>query len=296
MTDDHAQQARKPGWLQAAPLIFLTFWSGGFVFAKMGIAHADPLTFLALRFAIVAAAMVAVWAVLRTPLPKDRKGWIHLATIGILMQTVYFGFTYIAFATDTAAGIVALILSLQPVLAGIVSPALTGEKVGWRGWAGLAMGLIGTALVIIARMEIATPPPMGLAVTVIALFALLAATLMEKRHGHSYHPVTASMIQFAAGFIAIVPFALLLEEGRLDWHPELGIALAYLVICNSLIATSLLLAMIRAGAVARVSALFFLVPPVAAVMAWALLGEVMPPLAWPGLALAGAGVLLATRR
>jgi drug/metabolite transporter (DMT)-like permease len=58
---------------------------------------------------------------------------------------------------------------------------------------------------------------------------------------------------------------------------------------------TLLLAMIRAGEASRVSALFFMVPPMAAVIAWVLLGEAMPPVAWAGMAIAAAGVLIATR-
>ncbi len=58
----------------------------------------------------------------------------------------------------------------------------------------------------------------------------------------------------------------------------------------------LLLAMIRAGDVGKVSALFYLVPPMAAVLAWFLLGEIMPPLAWMGMAVAAVGVYLATRK
>ena len=53
--------------------------------------------------------------------------------------------------------------------------------------------------------------------------------------------------------------------------------------------------MIRRGEVSRVSALFFLVPPMAALIGWLLLDEQMPPLAWVGLGLAAAGVALATR-
>jgi drug/metabolite transporter (DMT)-like permease len=80
---------------------------------------------------------------------------------------------------------------------------------------------------------------------------------------------------------------------RVDWSPGLIGPLAYLVLANSLIATSLLLAMIRQGGAARVSALFFLVPPLAALIAWALLGEAMAPLAWAGTGLAAMGVALA---
>jgi drug/metabolite transporter (DMT)-like permease len=59
---------------------------------------------------------------------------------------------------------------------------------------------------------------------------------------------------------------------------------------------TLLLAMIRAGEVSRVSALLFLVPPLAAIFGWLLLGEIMPPVAWIGMALAGIGVIIATRK
>jgi drug/metabolite transporter (DMT)-like permease len=69
-----------------------------------------------------------------------------------------------------------------------------------------------------------------------------------------------------------------------------------LVIANSLIAMTLLLAMIRHREAARVSALFFLVPPTAALIAWALIGEDMPALAWGGTALAALGVALATKQ
>ena len=92
-----------------------------------------------------------------------------------------------------------------------------------------------------------------------------------------------------------LPLALVTEGMQADWTPELFSVLAYLVIGNSLVAITLLLAMIRAGEVARVSALFYLVPPLSALFAWPLLGEAMPPLAWAGMALAGAGVTLARR-
>jgi len=47
--------------------------------------------------------------------------------------------------------------------------------------------------------------------------------------------------------------------------------------------------------VSRVSALFFLVPPLAAVIAWMLLGEIIPLAAWPGIMIAAGGVYIATR-
>ena len=68
------------------------------------------------------------------------------------------------------------------------------------------------------------------------------------------------------------------------------------MIGNSIIAMTLLLAMIRLGEVSRVSSLFYLVPPVSALIAWPLLGEALPPLGWGGMALAAVGVAIASRK
>lgn len=272
------------------------FWSAGFIFAKIGLRSAEPLTLLALRYALVVVAMGALFAILRPPLPKTLNDWGHLALVGIFMQTGYFGFCYLAFDTGMSAGLVALLLTFQPILVGIVAPVWTkSERVGWRRWAGLALGLCGTAIVILARLDIAPPPMAGLVFTGLALAGIIAATLWEKRFGRTHHPVTSNLIGFGAGLVTILPGALLLESNRVDWNWELAGALAYLVICNSLIATSLLLAMIRFREVSRVSALMFMVPPVSALLAWLILGELMPPAAWAGLAIAAAGVLVATR-
>jgi drug/metabolite transporter (DMT)-like permease len=128
-----------------------------------------------------------------------------------------------------------------------------------------------------------------------ALLAITAGTLWEKRFGRNHHPVTSNLIQYAAGLAGTLPLALAFESFSFEWNLPFAGALAYLVIGNSIIAMSLLLAMIRAGEVSRVSSLFYLVPPIAALMAWPLLGEEMPPLGWAGFALAAAGVALARR-
>jgi drug/metabolite transporter (DMT)-like permease len=128
-----------------------------------------------------------------------------------------------------------------------------------------------------------------------ALLCITAGTLWEKRFGRSHHPVVSNAVQYLAGLAGTLPLAMLFEHFSFDWNlPFLG-ALAYLVIGNSIIAMTLLLAMIRAGEVSRVSSLFYLVPPISALMAWPLLGEEMPPLGWAGFVLAAAGVALARR-
>ena len=279
----------------SAPILFLLLWSGGYVVAKIGLLSAPPMMLLTLRFAAVVAIMVVLFAIIRPPLPKTRADWMHLAIVGLFMQTIYFGLSYMAFVNGIAAGTAALIMSLQPILVALIAPRWTQERISWRMWAGLLIALLGTATVITARLDIGPAPLLGFLYAGLALAGIIMATLWEKRFGLSHHPVTANLIGYTAGLIGILPLLLWQGDYTVDWTPTFLFALAYLVIGNSVIAVGLLLMMIRAGEVARVSTLLFLVPPLSALIAWLAINEAMPPLAWAGLALAGFGVWIATR-
>ena len=284
-----------PLLLKAAPAIFLLFWSGGFAAGKVGLAYTGPLTFLAVRYALVLLVLLPLVLIMRPPLPRTPAAWGHLAVVGFLIQGLYFALGYLALAMDISSGAVALIVSLQPILVALAAPRMSGERVGRWAWVGLGLGLGGAALVILARSAVEALPALGVLAAVGALGGMTVGTLYEKRFGIAQHPVTANTVQYAAGLAATLPLAFLLEDHTVEWSLPLGLSLLYLIVCNSLIALTLLLMMIRRGEVSRVSALFFLVPPMAALIGWLVLDEQMPPLAWVGLALAAAGVALATR-
>ena len=285
-----------PAWLRFAPAIFLLMWSTGYVAAKFGLGYIEPMTFLALRFALVAGIMAVLFVILRPPLPKSRTEWKHLAIVGFMLQTMYFGGCYMSFTSGLSVGTLALILSLQPIITGLVAPRWNGEAVSWRNWVGLLLGLGGAAIVIIARLEIAVPSAIGFVFAAVALFGITGGSLWEKRFGISHHPVTANLVGFTVGMLGVVPFMVAFESMQVVWTWQLVGSLTYLIVASSLIAVGLLLAMIRAGEVSKVSALFFLVPPMAAAVAWVVLDEAMPPLAWAGMLVAGLGVFMATKK
>jgi drug/metabolite transporter (DMT)-like permease len=284
-----------PLLMKAAPAIFLLFWSGGFAAGKIGLAYTGPMTFLALRYALVLLVLLPLVLFLRPPLPRTPGAWGHLLVVGFLIQGLYFALGYLALAMDISSGSVALILSLQPILVALAAPHTSGERVGRWAWVGLGLGLGGAALVILAKSAVEALPALGVLAAVGALGGMTVGTLYEKRFGIAQHPVTANTVQYAAGLAATLPLAFLIEDHSVEWSLPLGLSLLYVIVCNSLIALTLLLMMIRRGEVSRVSALFFLVPPMAALIGWLVLDEQMPALAWIGLALAAAGVALATR-
>jgi drug/metabolite transporter (DMT)-like permease len=288
--------AHRPNWLVFAPAMFLFVWSPGYVAAKFGLGYIDPFTFLALRYGVIVIIMTALYLIIRPPLPKTGRDWMHLAIVGILMQTIYFGFCYMAFNQGIAVGTLSLLLSLQPILVGLIAPRWSGERVGLKQWGGLVLGLLGAAVVIIARSGIEPASLLSFCFAFFGLIGITGASLWEKRFGTAHHPVTSNFVGFAVGFVSIMPFVLMFETINIVWRWELTVSLIWLVLGSSLMGVGLLLAMIRAGDVAKVSALFFMVPPLAAFFAWIVLGEIMPPLAWVGMGIAAIGVYIATRK
>ncbi len=281
-------------WFWLAPYVFVALWCSGFSFIKVGLLHAEPMTYLALRHILALAVLLAIALIVKPPLPRGAAAWGHLVLVGVVMQFGYFGLCYLAVHFGVSAGGVALIASLQPILVGILAPWLVGEHVSRRRWLGLGLGLAGAALVIAARSAIVATG-LGFLSAVGALAAITAGTLYERRFGGPHHPLSANTVQYAAGLAVSAPLALAFETLHVDWSADFVVALGYLVIASSLISTTLLLLMVRHGEIARVSAIFFLVPPGAALAAWLIAGEIMPPLAWAGMALAAAGVAIASR-
>ena len=166
------------------------------------------------------------------------------------------------------------------------------ERVSIVRWVGLILGLTGTFLVLYGNAGIQAVSSVVLLLAVSALCAITLATIWEKRYGVAHHPLTANMVQYCVGLLGTLPLALLFEPMEVSFNASFLMALAYLVLGNSLLAISLLLMMIRNGEATRVSALFFLVPPTSALIAWFVLGEAMMPMAWLGMAVAVCGVWL----
>ena len=112
---------------RAAPILFVVLWSTGFIGTKYIINNADPLTYLAIRMAIVVGLMAIIAAIARPKWP-DRVDVAHSAVAGILVHGFYLGGTAIAIAHSIPAGLSALIPGLQPILTSTIANRWLGER------------------------------------------------------------------------------------------------------------------------------------------------------------------------
>ena len=287
-----ARSDSAPGVSAAIPALFVMLWSTGFIAAKTGLEDSGPLAFLALRFALVTVLMAGVVLAMRAPLPSSWREIGHLAVLGVLMQAVYFGAAWIAMGSGVGAGTAALIVSMQPILTAVVAGPLLGERVGRRQWAGLAIGFAGVALVVERKLNAGLGTPAGMAWAFVSLLGITAGALYQKRFCPAMDPRSGGLAQFVVATAIVAPAALLFEDRAPVWTTGFVVSLVYVAVFLSLISVALLAVMIERGQLSRMTSLFFLVPPLTAVLAWLILGETMGRTALAGLALAVAGVAL----
>ncbi|UXH76931.1 DMT family transporter [Roseateles amylovorans] len=277
------------------PLLFVALWSTGFIGAKFGLPDAEPLTFLAWRYAAVLVLMGAVVAALRAPWPSDRKAWGHIAVSGLLVHGVYLGGVFTAISHGLPAGITALVVGLQPLVTALGARAFLSEQIRPVQWAGLALGLIGVGLVVAQKMaSVQTGALLTMLLpAVIALLGITAGTLYQKRFCPSFDLRTGAIIQFVPCLVLTTVAAALTEQMQVRWTGHFVFALSWLVLVLSLGAVSLLNLLIRRGSAVHVASLFYLTPPTTALIAWALFDETLHAVALIGMGLTAIGVWLA---
>ena len=281
------------------PILFVLIWATGFIAARYVAPYAAPLPFVALRVIGVALVLGAIALALRARWPRTRIGWRDAMVAGVLMQGCYIAGVFWAIHHGLPAGIAALVGSLQPLVTAMLAGPMLGEAVSRRRWLGIGLGFLGAGLVLAPKIGAAGAagiPPVALASCAGAVAALTLGTLWQKRTGADADLLATATLQFVGACGVAVPLTLLSGDGfAVPLLLPVWLGMAWSVLASSVAGILLLLVLIRRGAVAGVSALLFLVPPVSAVMAYAMFGEALTGVQVAGMAVAAIGVAVANR-
>jgi len=285
--------SRQDALVRAMPAVFVLIWSTGFIVARYGMPYAPPMKFLAWRYFFSMLCFLAWATAARASMPANRAQVKHLAVTGMLMHGGYLGGVWSAVKLGMGAGLVALLVGLQPVLTAIWVSS-RGGRVEGRQWAGLALGFGGLALVVWQKLGVGEIDGLNLLLSVGALLSITVGTLYQKRYVTPCDVRTASLVQLSAAFVVTLPLALM-ESESMQWNGHLAGAMAWSVLVLTLGGSSLLYLLIQRGAATAVTSLLYLVPPCTAVMAWLLFGEPITIFTIAGMALTALGVSLVVR-
>ncbi|MCX6416782.1 MAG: DMT family transporter [Actinobacteria bacterium] len=283
-----------------APALFVFLWSTGFVGAKYIVPYAEPFTFLTIRYFLAALILFAIAYAFKQPLKLNKDQFKASFAVGILLHVIYIGGVFYAVSLGVSAGISAVIVSIQPVLVSLLAVPLLGERLRWVQVVGLFLGVAGIALLLLPKVfqgdYTASTSIVGIVICVIALLGTSGGYLVQKKLGGEIPFLSGTGAQYAISAIAFAVLSVSTEDQIIRWVPEFFFGLAWIVFMLSIASIVLLYGMLRTGSASKVSSLYYLVPPVAAIQAYFLFDEVIGVVGIIGMAFAGLGVVLVMRQ
>ncbi|MBO6675974.1 MAG: DMT family transporter [Rhizobiales bacterium] len=287
--------------LRLAPVLFVLIWSTGWITARAAAPLADPLTFLAARYALAALALFLIMLAFNVKLPSDRHLWAHGLASGVLLHAIYLGGVWYVIDEGLATPLSGLIAALQPLLTAVLAVTWLAEHLTKKQWLGLVLGFAGLVVALLPRLfalegESFAAASWLIVINVVAMISVTLGTLYQKRFLQGGDLRAISFLQYIGATLATLPFAFLMEEMHITINGQSLLIMAWSVIGLSLAAIGLLLLLIRHGAVSRAATLIYLIPPLVAIEAWLLFGENLAPIAILGMVITVFGVYLVNKK
>ncbi|WP_081212042.1 DMT family transporter [Salegentibacter sediminis] len=277
---------------------FVLLWNSGFIGAEYGLPYTGPYTLIFLRY-LAATVILALYLLIR-----NRLRWVGLKVaalnmlIGFLAHGVWLTCVLLALDKDVPAGIVALIVALQPLATGALSGYVTNEETSRKQWLGLILGFIGVAITVVSRIDFGDSGSIfGYLIPLGSVIGITVASLiqrkMEIKNKQEKLPLDQTLFyQSMATALALALPAVLVEDLAVEWVPEFTYAMIWLILAVSLGAYVLMWRLIERLDATRVASLFYLGPPVTMFMAWLAFGDRIKLMDVVGMVVVFLGILL----
>ena len=276
------------------PIIFILLWSSAFITTKPIIDNSEPFSALAFRFFFVALGFYLFSLYTKQTLVIDRKNLVEAIFSGVLFHGFYLGGVFFSISIGMPTGIAALIVTLQPILTNLLSGPLLGEKITLRQWLGVLFGFFGAVLVL--GFDIGSGVPLfGLISTIIALLAITSSTIWQKKLSNNLPLSVSNFYQAIGGCLFHILIIIFFTKPYIDFNKTFILSMSHQIFLVSFGAFTILMFLIKKNSASRTVSIFFLIPPVSALMAWFFLNENLTNVDILGFLIASIGVYMATK-
>jgi drug/metabolite transporter (DMT)-like permease len=275
--------------------VFCLLWSFAFVAGKIGVTYCPPLILLSARFLLAGILILGVSAVRGEGWQITWRDVAVFAILGVANNALYLGLGYTGLKT-VSAGLGGLIVSANPVFTAMLAALFLGESLTWRKVAGLLLGISGVGFIVWHRMSVGTDSLHGILFTLASLASIVVGTILFKVLAPKGSLWIGNGVQNLAGGLAVLPFALSLSSVS-DIVPNARLlgAFAFLVLGGSVLAYLLWFHLLKVCGATAASAYHFLMPPLAMLFAWIVLGEHVEVRDLLGIVPVALGIYLVTR-
>ena len=295
------EESARPAILRAgvdaallAALVTVTMWASAFVAIRAAGKELSPGSIALGRLLVSSVVLTGIALVRREPLPH-RRDLLRIAAYGVLWLGVY-SVSLNAAERRVDAGTAAMLINVGPILIAILAGFFLKE--GFPRWLflGCAIAFSGCVLIGLASSHGSAGAGVGIVLLAVAALAYASAVVIQKPVLARVSPLQVTWLGCVAATIACLPFAPTLAgeaassgAAALGWTVYLGLFPTAL----GFAAWAYALGRMPAG---RLASLTYLIPVLAVMLGWAVLGEAPPWVAVVGGGLCLVGVFVARRR
>lgn len=258
-----------PRAAHAILILTVIIWASSFAAIRFVLRQTDSMTMTTIRLGTAALVMLVIAGLLKVPIP-DRGDWTRLGAAGFLGFSVYHYLLNLGSET-VAAGQASFIVATAPIWTAMLAWRFLGERLSFKNWAGLVVGLVGVAVMSLDPGALS----IGLGSLLILVSAACAGAniVLSKDLLRRYRAIdlTAySAIIGALPFLIHLPWSLQASADLDLWGWVVLIYLGVVPIGLGYWLNSIALAALSAS---RVAQMLLLIPPLAAIIAWVAIGE-----------------------
>ena len=284
-----------------APVLLLApffFWGTAMVAMKGVIPNTTPFFMAGVRLMPAGLIVVAVAALMKRPQPQGWTAWLWIGFFALVDGTLFQGFLAEGLVR-TSAGLGSVMIDSQPLAVALLALWLFGERIGFWGWLGLAIGIVGISLIGLPDEWIlswftSNPTSAGIGsllqhgewLMLLAALSMAVGTIAIRFVCRHADPVAATGWHMILGGIPLLALSGVCESGQwVHIDPAGWLSLGYATVFGSAIAYGLFFYFASSGSLTSLSALTFLTPVFALLFGHLLLSEVLSPLQWTGVGL-----------
>lgn len=278
----------------AAALTTVVLWASAFVGIRAASEDLGAGSLTLGRLLVAAVALGAIVAIRGERLPP-RADVPRLLVIGVLWFGVY-NVALNAGEQRVDAGTAAMLVNVGPVLIAMLAGWFLKEGFPRPLVIGCGVAFAGAIVIGAATRGQSTDAGWGAVLCLVAAAIYAVAVVLQKPLLERTSGLMITLVACVVGLVVTLPFAPSLIGDAGDASAEVLVWTAYLGVFPTAIGFTTWAYALKRTSAGRMGATTYLVPPIAVLLGWAILGETPPALAFAGGATCLAGVAIARSR
>jgi drug/metabolite transporter (DMT)-like permease len=247
------------------------FYALGYPIGALAVSAMSPMAVLVFRFGL-AGAILSAWALIaRVTWPTGRT-LAHVLVTGLLTQALQFICLYLALLHGAPAVLGAVIISMNPVVTALLATAFLDERLTWTRVGALVLGVVAVLAACADRLINIGGVDTVVLLLLVALLALAAGGVYQQRFCSGVDFRVTSALQNAVALLPVAVLATVMPFTVLDPWKAAG-AVGAVVLLNATLCMTLYVRAINNFGAATVAMLFAVIPAVAGLLSWLMLGQ-----------------------